>query len=117
MKPSILLVALAILVLSLQASAQESVRLHIEVYKNGTQVAAPTVSAAEDQRASISLPGVGLVTVSPKRLDGERTAVAIEVVSGEKTMKPGLILVGTEPASVTWQASSDSFEIRIAVVR
>lgn len=117
MKRTIWSAVLATLAISIPVSAQDTFRLQIQVYKNGTQVAAPTISATEDQTASLNLAGVGSVTLSPKRLDAERTAVALEVVSEGQTIKPRLVLRGTEPGTVTWQASREAFEVRIAVVR
>lgn len=117
MKRSLWSALLAVVALSVSALAQDPVRLQLEVYKNGARVAAPTVAVAEANTASVTVNGVGAISVSPTRVDAERTAVTLQVESGDKTMRPRLVLRGSEPGVMKWQSSSDAYELRVSVAR
>jgi hypothetical protein len=108
---------LAIVSLSVHAFAQDSVRLQLTVYKNGAVVSSPTVAVAEANTASVTVNGVGAISVSPTRLDAERTAINLHVESGDKTMRPRLVLIGSEPGVMKWQSPSDAYELRVSVAR
>lgn len=99
--------------------AQDAVRLRVEVYRNDTQLGAPTVSVSDGSSAAINIDGVGSVTVSATRLDAENTSLSLEVVSGDKTMRPGLVLRGHEPGVLKWQSSSgaESYELRFTTLQ
>jgi endospore appendages protein len=119
MKRSIWSALIATVVLGTSVIAQDTVRLQIQAYRNGTQVGAPTISVAENQTGSVTVNGVASVSLSPKRIDAENLSLDLEVVAGDKTMKPRLVLRRQEPGSMKWQSSSgnDSFELRISLLR
>jgi hypothetical protein len=94
--------------------AQDTIRLKVEVYRNGSQLGAPTITVAENQTRSINADGV-TVSLSPSRLDSQHLSVNLEVASRSKTLKPRLVLSGQEPASMKW-TDRDSFELRISAL-
>jgi hypothetical protein len=95
--------------------AQDIIRLKVEMYRNASQIAAPTISIVENQTGSIKADEV-TVSLSPSRLDPEHLSVNLEVAAGGKTLKPRLVLNGQETASMKW-TDTDSFELRISALR
>ena len=99
-------------------AGQENIRLHFEAYRNGAQIAAPTVMLQNAETGSLKLEGA-IVSFTPRRIDAQKVAVAFEVVAGEKTFKPRLVLLNQAPGSLSWKSASgsDSFEIRVSAVQ
>jgi hypothetical protein len=95
--------------------AQDIIRLQVEMYRNGSQVAVPTISVVENQTGSVKSDGV-TVSLLPTRLDSQHLSVNLEVAEGSKTLRPRLVLNGQETASVKW-TDTDSFELRISELR
>jgi hypothetical protein len=99
-------------------TAQENIRVHFEVYKNGKQVATPAVAVKNSEIGSLNLGTMGnaKVSFSPSRIDAQKIGVAFEIVTGGKTLKPHVVLVKQESGWVSWKSGSDSFDVRLFVV-
>jgi hypothetical protein len=101
-----------------QVAAQENIRLHFELFKNGKPFGAPTVTVKSGETGSLELGNIGSAKLSftPSRIDAQKIAVAFEVVTGEKTLKPRVVLLSLEPGQVSLKSSSDSFDVRVFVL-
>jgi hypothetical protein len=95
--------------------AQDTIRLKVEMYRNGSEVGAPTVSVVENQTGSVKSGSVTVV-VSPTRLDAQRVSLNLAVTSSTKTMKPRIVLKDQAAGSIQW-TDGDSFELRITALR
>jgi hypothetical protein len=98
-------------------TAQENIRLRFDVYKNGSQIASPTMVVKDKETGSMKVDGVADLSFTPSRIDANKIAVALDVVSGDMTAKPRLVLLNQESVSLSWKSATDSFEILIAAVR
>ena len=76
---------LAVLVVPL--AAQESIRLRIEMYKNGSQVAAPTTTVQERATGTLKVESVAKVSITPSRVAADG-CVGARRGGGERTMRP-----------------------------
>ena len=111
-----LLFALVVLIaVGVPLNAQDIIRLKVEMYRDGSQFAAPTITIVENQTGSIKADGV-TVSLSPTRLDAQQLSVNLEVETGTKTLRPRLVLNGQETASLKW-TDTNSFELRISALR
>jgi hypothetical protein len=119
MKPTNLL-GLAVLCICAvaPAAAQENIRLHFELYKNGKQVGFPAVTVKNSETGSVALGKMGNAKVSftPTRIDAQKIGVAFEIVMGRTTLKPRVVLIKGESGWVSWKSGSDSFDVRAFVV-
>jgi hypothetical protein len=99
------------------AIAQESVRLQFEVAKDGSTVARPEMSVNLDSAASIAIDGVGQLEFTPT-LRGSDLAIAFDVRSGGKQMRPSLVITRSEPGYVSWKSDArESFKVSVSWVR
>jgi len=94
--------------------AQDNIRLQFEILKNDTVVAAPQVSVGNGGHGSLSISEIGAVSFSAGRTTSDRVSVSFEIKVGEKTMKPRLLLVQSQPGSVSWNQGEDSVVIRVS---
>jgi hypothetical protein len=85
------------------------------LYKNGKQVAAPTVTVKNAEAGSLDLGNLGSAKVSftPSRIDGDRIGVAFGIVNGRHILKPRVVLLNQESGWVSWKSASDSFDVRV----
>jgi hypothetical protein len=99
-------------------TAQENIRLHFELYRNGKQFATPAVTVKNSDTGSLDLTAMAnaKLSVTPSRIDAQRIGVAFEIVTGEKTLKPRVVLINGESGWVSWRSGSDSFDVRVFVV-
>jgi hypothetical protein len=99
-------------------SAQDNIRLHFELYKNGKQVAAPAVTVKNSNTGSLDLATIAnaKVSVIPTRIDAQKIGVAFVIVAGGQTLKPHVTLLKGESGWVSWKSDSDSFDVRVFVV-
>jgi hypothetical protein len=99
-------------------AAEENIRLHFEVYKNGKQVGAPAVTVKNSETGSVELGNMGNAKISftPTRTDREKIGVAFVIATGRDTFKPHVTLLRGESGWVSWKSDSDSFDVRVFVV-
>jgi hypothetical protein len=119
MKLSCLLVLAVVFSVSMSpAIAQQSIRLHFEVVKNGSTVASPEVSADPGSAASIAIDGVGRFEFTPT-LRGSDLAIAFDVRSGGKQLRPSLVITRREPGYLSWKSDTraESFKLTVSWVR
>ena len=108
-----LLVALVIPTVSAQSTAQDEVVVQIEIAKNGSVVARPTLrTRIGGGKASLDINGGPRLTVELVRHDG-----AIEAISEfqfSDGARPTLRMkLGQEPASARIVAGKDTFDIKM----
>jgi hypothetical protein len=101
---------------SVPVSAQEQIRLKLEIFRNGNEIAAPTVGAVDEQTGSVTVENASL-SFTPHRVDPDKVAVSFEIATDGKILKPRIILRGQELGTLSWKVASDSFEIRVAAIR
>jgi hypothetical protein len=96
-------------------TAQENIRLHFELYKNGKQVATPAVTVKNSETGSLNLGNMAnaKVSLTPSRIDAQKIGVAFEMLTGGNTLKPRVVLL---KGWVSWKSGSDSFDLRLFVV-
>ena len=102
-------------------TAQEQVTLNLDLFKNGRLVSAHTVSLAVGKTASLlglAERGLGRIAFTPTKRTPDQVWLAFDIDVGRTTTEPSLRL-STEPSAITWSAAngSDSFELRVALVR
>jgi uncharacterized protein YcsI (UPF0317 family) len=99
-------------------TAQENIRLHFELYKNGKQVGTPEVTVKNAETGSLDLTTMASakVSVTPTRIDAQKIGVAFVIVAGGQTLKPHVTLLKGESGWVSWKLGSDSFDVRVFVV-
>ena len=112
----ILAVVGIVVVAAIPAIGAENIRLHFDVYKNGAQLATPTVAVEDSKTGSFQLADA-TISFTPSRLDANKVAVAFDVESGERKLTPRLVLLDQEIGSVAWNSVSGSFEIRVSSLR
>ncbi|HEX7793029.1 MAG TPA: hypothetical protein VF456_01700 [Vicinamibacterales bacterium] len=100
------------------AAAQENIRLHFELYKNGKQVGTPAVTVKNSETGSVELGNMGNAKLSftPTRTDREKIGIAFVIATGRNTLKPHVTLLRGESGWVSWKSGSDSFDVRVFVV-
>jgi hypothetical protein len=101
------------------AIAQDSVRLQLEIVKDGSTVATPEVSVIPGSTGTIELDRVGRIAFTPTLGGSESVAVAFDIRVGGKRLQPRLVISRDEPGSVSWQSDtgSESFKIRVSWIR
>ena len=99
-------------------AAQENIRLHFELYKNGKQFGAPAVTVRDSEAGSLELGNMGNAKVSftPTRIDTQKIGVAFVIAAGRDTLKPHVTLLKGESGWVSWKSGSDSLDVRVFVV-
>jgi hypothetical protein len=98
--------------------AQQSIRLQFEVVKNGSTVARPEVSVDAGSASSIAIDGVGRFEFTPT-LRGSDLAIAFDVRSGGKQLRPSLVITRREPGYLSWKSDTraESFKLTVSWVR
>lgn len=94
--------------------AQDNIRLQFEIWKNDTVVATPQVSVADGGRGSLNIYEIAAVSFSAERTTNDRVSLHFDIRAGEKTIKPRLLLVQSQPGSVSWSQGEDSVVIRVS---
>ena len=99
------------------AIAQESIRLQFEIVKDGATVARPEMSVNLDSASRIAIDGIGQLEFTPT-LRGSDLAIAFDVRSGGKQMRPSLVITRSEPGYLSWKSDApESFKVSVAWVR
>jgi hypothetical protein len=96
-------------------TAQESIHLRFELVKNGSVVAAPEVSGMTGSTGSIRLAGVGSIEFTPTLRGSDSLAIAFDIQSASRRLRPRLVISGTQPGSVSWTSDKDAESFRITV--
>ena len=95
---------------------QSTIRLQFELYQDGTLIAKPTVSVASGETGSLALESAGYVTFKPVQNTADSIAVDFEISSGDKEIKPRLVL-RADSGSLSWtSATGRTVELRVAWV-
>ena len=97
--------------------AQDTIRLQFELVKNDTVIAKPQLSVAEGGQGSLAVPEFADISFSAGRPSEGRVPVSFEIQSAGQTTRPRVVLVQSEPVSVTWKHGSDSLLLRVAVLQ
>ena len=100
------------------AIAQQSVRLQFEITRNGSTVARPEVSVNLGSASSMAIDGVGQFEFTPT-LRGSDLAIAFDVRSAGKQMRPSLVITRSEPGYLSWKSDThdESFKLTVSWVR
>jgi len=100
------------------AIAQQSIRLHFEVVENGSTVARPEMSVNLGSTSTIAIDGVGRFEFTPT-LRGSDLAIAFDVRSGGKELRPSLVITKSEPGYLSWESDTraEFFKLRVSWVR
>lgn len=119
MSKRLLLAGLVASLVASSAVAQEAVRLQFELYKNDSIVGRPSVTVHEKETGTLTLENVAQLSFTPSRIDAEKIAIAFNVIAGEKSFRPRLVLQGQQAGSISWKSATgaDSFELRVSSVR
>lgn len=70
---------------------------------------------ADGGHGSLSVPEIADISFNAARTTADRVTVSFEIRAGEKTMRPRVVLVQSEPGSLSWKQGEDSVVIRVSV--
>jgi hypothetical protein len=101
---------------SVPVSAQEQIRLKLEIFRNGNEIAAPTIGVVDRQTGAVTVENASL-SFTPHRIDPDKVAVSFEIAADGKILTPRITLRGQELGTLSWKVASDLFEIRVAAIR
>ena len=104
-----------VVLLTSSGLAQSNIRLQFEVSKNDAVVAAPQVAVADGGHGSLAVPDIADISFSAVRTTADRVTVSFEIKAGEKSIRPRVVLVQSEPGSLSWKQGEDSLLIRVSV--
>src|SRR5262245_35108882 len=105
--------------------AQDTVTLQIEITRDGSVVARPQLRGAPGRELRVDLDGqlaadnplvTGLderITITPNER-GDDLALAFNIASGEKQLRPSLVISKDVPGSLEWTAADDQ-PIRLTI--
>lgn len=99
--------------------ANESIRLHFTVMKDGATIASPEMSVEAGTTGSIDLDAVGRIAFTPATRTSESIAVTFEIKSAGKNLQPILVVAKNQPGSLSWPSDtgSGSFNLSVSWVR
>ena len=101
---------------TLSVLAQSAIRLQFELYQDGALIANPAVSVKSGETGSLALESAGTVTFTPVQNTADSIAVDFEISSGDKEIKPRLVL-RADSGSLSWtSATGRTVELRVAWV-
>jgi hypothetical protein len=106
---------IAVVLLSTTGIAQDRVRLQFQITKNDAAVASPQISLADGGHGTIGLPGLADIGFDIARTDPDRVAVNLEIKSGDKVLTPRILLVESQPGSVSWTVGQEAVSLRVWV--
>jgi hypothetical protein len=100
------------------AIAQEPIRLQFEVVKDGSTVAKLAVSVTSGSAANIEIANVGKFAFTPT-FRGSDVAIAFDISSGGKQLRPRLVISKNEPGTLSWTSvtRAESFKLTVSWVR
>jgi hypothetical protein len=100
-------------------TAQNSIRLRFEVYRNGALVGNPEVSVTSGTTGSLAMDGIGTIAFTPTSRDSDSVSVAFDIDSCDKHAHPRVVVRGNDPGSASWSctASKESFKVTVTWVR
>ena len=94
--------------------AQQSARLQFQVVKNGSIVARPEVVASVGAASSMAIDGVGLFEFTPT-VRGSDLAIAFEIRSAGKQLRPSLVITRNEPGNLSWRSTTGAQSFKLTV--
>ncbi len=102
--------ALVVGLCSVGATAQDAVRLQLEVRRGESVVARPTLSLAPGTEGIVEVDGLATVKVTPTLRDPDRVSLAFDISVGERQMKPRISLDRGASGSITINPESGGDE-------
>ncbi len=101
------------------ASAQNTIRLRFDVYRNGAVAGNPEVSVTSGSAGNFAMGGVGKIAFTPTFRDPGSVSVEFDIVSGGRHLQPVLVLGANDPASASWSSTDgkESFKFTVTWVR
>lgn len=94
-------VAVFVAVVVAGASAQDQVRLQLELRRGDAVVARPVLSLAPGSEGALDIDGVGTVKVTPTLLTADRVSLSFDIHAGSRQAKPRLVLIGGATGSLS----------------
>ena len=94
-------VVLFVAVLVAGASAQDRVRLQLELRRGDAIVATPVLSLSPGSEGALDVDGVGTVKVTPTLLSSDRVSLSFNIHAGSREAKPRLVLLAGATGSLT----------------
>lgn len=94
-------VVLFVAVLVAGASAQDRVRLQLELRRGDAVVARPVLSLSSGSEGALDIDGVGTVKVTPTLLAADRVSLSFNIQAGSREAKPRLVLLAGATGSLS----------------
>ncbi len=101
------------------AIAQDSIRLKLEVVKDGVSVANPELSISAGSPGTLAVADVGELVFTPTLRDSDSVSLAFEIRSGGKKFQPRLVISKDEAGTLSWASDggAHSFKVKVSWAR
>jgi hypothetical protein len=108
------LVGVLALALPYSLAAQDSVRLRLQIVRNGAVIANPEMTVKQGTAGRIEIKDTVTCVFTPTLRDST-VGLAFDIETGDSHLKPQLVLDRSEPGVISWKSPSGAL-MKIVVV-
>ena len=116
MKLSHLSVAILAFAATSVLSAQQSIRLRVEVFHNEALATNPELAVTPGQLARLDVPKIGTLTLTPTFRNADAVRVALDFRACGKHAEPVLVMEAGKAGSASWTCADETFKLRVTWV-
>jgi hypothetical protein len=101
------------------ATTQNSIRLHFDVYRNGTLVSNPDLSVSSGTPGRLDIDGVGTIEFTPTFRTSDSISIQFDMNIDGRRARPVMVIAMNQPGRVSWSSNDrrDEFKFTVNWVR